>query len=144
MPPEAPAFDVAALLRAKNTRLAERLPAWTIRAMERIVHQNEVNAALSSLAEFRGTEFVERALGHLDIRVVVRGAERLPPSGKLTFCANHPTGGADGLALISAVGSSQGEALLPVNDLLFSIPQLADLFVPVDKYGSNLAAVKSP
>lgn len=143
MPLDAAPFDVAALLRAKNPGLAARLPAWAVRAAKRVVHQDEVNEIISSLVEFRGAEFAGRALDRLGIRVEVQGVERLPPTGRITLCANHPTGGADGLALIKTVGGVRGEALLPANDLLFSIPQLADLFVPVDKYGSNLAAVKA-
>lgn len=141
MPPDATYFDIAASLRAKNPRLAERLPVWAFALMRRVVHQDEVNAILALLADFRGAEFAERALARLDIRVEVRGADKLPADGRLTFCANHPTGGADGLALILLAAKARGEALLPANDLLFSLPQLADNFVPIDKHGSNFAAV---
>jgi putative hemolysin len=52
--------------------------------------------------------------------------------------ANHPLGGLDGMALIRTVGGRLGEVRVPANDLLMNVPQLRDLFVPVNKHGSNV------
>ena len=131
--------DVRALFRSKNPAVAARIPPWIYEIIGRIIHEDEINRGLAALEGYRDFNFADHVLSRLGITVRLSGAARIPSAGRITFCANHPTGGADGLALIHLAGLSRGEALIPVNDLLFSVPQLESLFVPIDKHGSNLS-----
>jgi putative hemolysin len=43
----------------------------------------------------------------------------------------------DGIALLHESGKIKKEVLFPVNDLLMNLPNLYELFIPVNKHGSN-------
>lgn len=118
------------------------MPGWMFRYIEGIVHQRELNSLIRDLEHYRGFDFVSKALEFLDISIDIRGVDRIPLSGRITLCANHPTGGADGLAMFLLAARLGRGVLVPVNDLLFSIQQLEEFFVAVDKHGSNFQRIK--
>jgi hypothetical protein len=133
--PEKPYVDVQALFMAKNPAVASRLPGWVYSLIRAVAHEQDLNRILPQLEGLAGWQFAEAALGLLDIKVKIIGQDHLPlpapdsaatnPGLPLpTFCANHPLGGADGLAMISLLGRTYGNPVYPSNDLLLSIPQL--------------------
>jgi putative hemolysin len=130
-------IDLRALFMAKNPRVAERIPAFGYALLEKIAHQRELNDGIERLSGFEGRDFIREALATLDIKTVVKGAHRIPRDGRLTFCANHPLGGADGLALMSLVYGVRDDFLWPTNDLVMTIPQLASHAVAINKHGGN-------
>lgn len=137
----APPLDVQALFRAKNPRLARRIPPSAMRVLELIIHQRELRGFIERTRQCSGCEFVDAALSELRIEIEYEGIDRLPPSAHIVICANHPTGGIDGLVLMQLLCRRYGGLTLPANDLLLSLPGLADLVTPVDKYGSNARRV---
>lgn len=108
-----------------------------MRLVELAVHQRELHRFVNATRGCSGCEFVERALAFLEIRVRTRGEDRLPHDSVPVICANHPTGGADGLALMSILCRRYGALRVPANDLLLVLPPLRDFLAPVDKHGSN-------
>ena len=136
-----PPLDVQALFRAKNPRLARRIPPYAMRMLELIIHQRELRRFVERTRHCSGCEFVDAALSELQIETEYVGADRLPASPNVVICANHPTGGIDGLVLMQLLCRMHGGLKLPANDLLLSLPGLADLVTPVDKYGSNARRV---
>jgi len=56
--------------------------------------------------------------------------------------ANHPLGGLDGMALMWAVGKVRKDIVFPVNDLLMNLDNLKELFIPINKHGSNAGNVR--
>ncbi|MFO8041653.1 MAG: 1-acyl-sn-glycerol-3-phosphate acyltransferase [Alkalispirochaeta sp.] len=130
-------IDVVQMLQSKNPRIAAGLPAVVLRGLERVAHQRELRAFLREVDSCGGCEFVERALKRLAITVKVEGREHLPPSPRFVLCANHPTGGIDGLVLMQLLCRRYGGLLVPANDLLLGLTGLSELLVPINKYGSN-------
>ena len=130
-------IDVVQMLRSKNPSVAAGLPAVVLRGLERIAHQRELRAFLREVAGCGGCDFVELALKWLAITVEVEGREHLPPSPRFVVCANHPTGGIDGLVLMQLLCRRYGGLLVPANDLLMGLTGLSELLVPINKYGSN-------
>jgi putative hemolysin len=63
--------------------------------------------------------------------------ENVPANGRFLFASNHPMGGMDGIALISAVGDKFSNMLFPVNDILMNIKGLDTIFIPINKHGSH-------
>ena len=53
---------------------------------------------------------------------------------------NHPLGGIDALAIIDEIYPIRNDLKFVVNDLLLHLPNLKDLFVGVNKHGSNSKA----
>lgn len=112
-----------------------------MRVLELIIHQRELRRFIEKTRHCSGCEFVEAALSELQIEIEYEGIDRLPASAHIVVCANHPTGGIDGLVLMQLLCRRHGGLKLPANDLLLSLPGLAELVAPVDKYGSNARRV---
>ncbi len=115
-------IDIRGLFNEKNPRLARLLPSAFFRYVERIAHLREVNEQILRTAGMDGVAFARASLEFIDIRVRIRNPERVPPGGRITVCANHPHGGADGLALMHLVGTARGDFAVPANDLLGVLP----------------------
>ena len=62
---------------------------------------------------------------------------KIPKNGKVILAMNHPLGGMDAIALISALQNHRKDIKFIVNDLLMNLTHLADLFVGVNKHGKN-------
>jgi putative hemolysin len=141
IPGEQP-FDLVSMIAEKNPRLAAALPPILRRLIELVAHQREVRRFIGATAGCDGCEFVRRALVELGITTTLHNRERLPRDPRFVMCANHPTGGIDGLVLMNLLCETYGGVRVPANDLVLALPALETLVVPVDKYGSNAGRVE--
>ncbi len=131
-------INLQAIINSRLSPAKRRfVPRFLIRALERLVRQDELNGILRRTYPAVGTEFAKAALADLDIRVKVEGVGNIPETGRVVFAANHPLGGLDGIALIAVLGSVYGDERLrfPVNDLLTNVKPLDNIFVGINKYG---------
>ncbi len=135
--PDYPQINVTDVIRSKNPRLLKFLPRFIIRKIEKIIHQDEVNWYLKEHHQADGYEFVTAGLKMFGARVHVEGKENVPEGKRLLFASNHPLGGLDGLVFVNVVHEMLGEIRFPVNDLLLNIPNFKEIFLPVNKHGSN-------
>ncbi len=119
----------------KNPALARWLPRFVIAYLKRIVHQDDVNRILHSYAQLPPVEFIRASLQDLRIGYSSVGIERLDPTSRYLFAANHPFGGMDGLMLLDELDRYFSSGRIIVNDLLMNIKPLAPLFVPINKHG---------
>lgn len=60
-------------------------------------------------------------------------------SGPLIVVANHPFGGIEGIILASVLGSLRLDVKFMANSLLNCIPEMRDLFIPVNPFKGNSA-----
>lgn len=130
-------IDLSAILKSrKGTR---RIPAFAVSWLKRLIRQDELNAMLAAAYPRRGAAFCCAVLDHLGIAVNVRHAERLPEvNRRVVYASNHPLGGLDGMALIDWVTRRHGvEPQFIVNDLLMAVEPLSDVFLPINKHGSQ-------
>src|SRR5665647_1734011 len=125
------------LVADKNSKLASRLPGFVYGLMNRLLHIREVNEIIRKYGHLKGVPFIEAVLQYFEVKVVHHGEENLPASGQYIFASNHPLGGFDGLLLIKAVTDHMGKSLFLVRDELTKIPPLADLFIPINKFGDQ-------
>lgn len=129
-------IDVGAVIEARAGK--GRVPGWVVRALARLIRQDELNHLLAEAYPARGSGFCSRVLDILGIRLQVDGSANLPESPRAVFISNHPLGGLDGMALISMIAARYGvEPLFVVNDLLMAVEPLTDVFLPVNKHGSQ-------
>lgn len=84
--------------------------------------------------------FLNEAIRVLDLRIEVRGAEHLPLSAECIVVANHPCGGAEGIALLRLLLQRYGRVIVPANRLLARLGPLASLLAPVDVFGAKRGA----
>lgn len=131
------------LQRIVNERLSKGkrrfVPRWLVRRLERLVRQEELNGILERTYPKVGTEFAKGSLEDLNVSLKVEGMENIPSEGRFVFASNHPLGGLDGIALIAVLGAKYGDDHLrfPVNDLLLNVKPLDNVFVGINKYGSQ-------
>jgi putative hemolysin len=117
----------------------------TSRPLARVLALDEFNRTYECASEISrdggDTDFVERALESLDvtIRVPADDLARIPSTGPLLVVANHPFGGADGLALLALLRRVRRDVKLFANRFLGVIPELRDALILVDPFGSPAA-----
>jgi 1-acyl-sn-glycerol-3-phosphate acyltransferase len=130
-------IDVERAIAAKNPRLLKWLPRFLLRYMKRILHEDQLNKAIEENKHLYGVDFARAAVKEIGANVTVVGLENVPPEGGVMLAANHPLGGLDGVAFISAVGEVRSDQRFFVNDILMAMKNFAPIFVPVNKHGKN-------
>lgn len=133
-------IDVEQVLRSRLPRLSRLMPLRLVSGLKKIICQDEINRLLEENAGKTGAEFCRGILKSLDITVDVRNAGNLPPKKhrRVVFVSNHPLGGLDGLALIDLIQSHYGgQVWFVVNDLLMAVKPLENVFLPINKHGSQ-------
>jgi len=125
------------LIKEKNAKLAARIPGFVYGLMNKLLHISEINQIIRDYGHLQGIPFIEAVLDYFEVKVVHHGVENLPENGQFIFASNHPLGGFDGLMLIKAVTDHMGKSLFLVRDELTKIPPLAQLFIPINKFGDQ-------
>ncbi len=136
-------IDLDSVLKEKNPRLLKILPGFLIRYLKKIVHQDDLNRALYKFRDKMEVDFTDAILFEdFGLNLSVIGMEHMPEK-RFIMAANHPLGGLDGMALISIIGRKNRDVIVPSNDLLMNVPHLCNLFIPVNKHGSNYQNFKT-
>jgi putative hemolysin len=135
--PEELKVDVRKIFSEKNPRMAKLLPGFVYRYIERIAHQEFINNFLSRHRGKRGLDFIHAVFDEFNTTIVVKGDDNIPREGRFIFASNHPLGGFDGLILIDIVSGYLGESKFLVNDILMNLRLMDDIFIPINKHGSQ-------
>lgn len=137
-------LDIAGILKKRIPASKQRfIPGFLYKALARLIHQDELNEMLRVSYPSMGSDFSKKILKYLDIEIEIEDAENLPKEGKrVVFASNHPLGGLDGIALIAVLGDRYGDENIRfmVNDLLMNVEPLSNVFLPINKYGSQARA----
>lgn len=135
-------IDIKRLIASKNPRLAKWIPGFVIRYLKRILHQDEINDFLVKNHDVYNAEFCEEVVKYFNIKIELIGKENIPENGPIILAMNHPLGGMDALALVTAIKDRRRDIKFIVNDLLMHLHNLSDLFVGVNKHGKNDQSVR--
>ncbi|MDO5035421.1 MAG: 1-acyl-sn-glycerol-3-phosphate acyltransferase [Porphyromonas sp.] len=129
-------IDIKKVIRQKYKGY---MPNFVFKWLERLIEQDELNRLHTLTKDMSGVDAADRLIEELDQSVEVIGADRLPPKEeRCLFVSNHPLGGADGIIYTSLLGRYyDGNIALLVNDVLLNLEQFSDVFVPVNKYGTQ-------
>lgn len=134
-------IDIEKVLASKMGSKARFVPGFAVRWLRKIAHEDEVNQFLWESRDVQGTEWLERCVDYLQMKLTIEGVENLPDKddGKLyTFVANHPLGGQDGVALGAFIGKRyDGKFRYLVNDLLLNLPGLKPVSIGINKTGKQ-------
>ena len=130
-------IDVAAILRAKAPKLADKLPRFVINWLRLTVHEADFNYIRENYWDLPPQAFIRACFRDWHISYSMDGLEKLERDGRYLFVANHPFGGMDGLMLIDKLIDHFGDVRVVVNDILRAIEPLDELWVPVNKHGSQ-------
>lgn len=132
--------EVRKLIADKNPTLLKWLPGFVIRWIEKIIHQDQVNAFMAANKDANAFEFSEAAVELLNQKLSVKGIENVPPMDQpCIFVANHPFGGMDAITIIHLLKDVRPDIKFIVNDLLMAVRNLKEKFVGVNKVGRSAA-----
>ena len=86
--------------------------------------------------------FCDDVLLGMDVRTIVSDEDRarIPKTGPVVVVANHPFGGIEGVVMLSILNSVRPDAKAMANYLLQLIPEMREMFIPVNPFGSPNAA----
>ena len=112
---------------------------WQKGLLKRLLCEEEFQQFAARHRHLKGLDMVEQVLDHLQLRcdITSRDLEQIPEQGPLVIVANHPTGTADGLALLYAVSRVRRDVKVVANRMLTHLQPLSSLFIPVDNLGSK-------
>ena len=135
-------IDLENIFKSKNPKLVKLLPGFVFNYLRKVIHEKEVNSLLFQNRNKFGLDFIDEALKKFGVKITIKGLENIPETGRYIIASNHPLGGLDGLALMNVVGKLRKDIVFPVNDLLLFLPNLKELFIPINKHGSNTENIR--
>lgn len=130
-------IDIRKLIGSKNKALLKWLPSFIIAYFKRILHEDEINFIISKYRDKTNENFCEAVINHFNIKLDVDGIENIPQTGGVTLAMNHPLGGMDALALVTALKNHRTDLKFIVNDILLHLESMKGMFVGVNKLGKN-------
>lgn len=131
-------IDFKEIVASKAPETAKKIPNFVYYILEKWLCVEQINVVMERHKDLQGVDFVRDVLSEsFQVKINVHGKENIPHDSKLIVASNHPLGGFDGMALIQAVADCREDIIFPVNDFLTYIPNLAPLFIPINKVGSN-------
>lgn len=128
-------IDVDKIIAAKAKGV--KIPRFLVNYLKRTIHQDDVNDFIVKERNRYGIDFADDIIGKFKATMDIYGFENVPQDGRFIFASNHPMGGLDGMALISAVGKRFKDLKFPVNDMLLFLKNFSDIFLPVNKTGTT-------
>ncbi len=137
-------IDIPKVVETKSPKTYKRIPKFIFRWLERTIHQDEINDFLENHQNETPIEFARHTIELFDAKLDIIHPEYLPKTGRYIVVSNHPLGGLDGLAYISAIGQYRSDIKFPVNDLLMYLTPMKGIFIPINKHGKqNTEAVRN-
>lgn len=130
-------INLEKLFQDKNPKLYRLIPTFVFKYLRRVIHQDEINANLYEFRDLHRIDFIKAVLNRFGVIIHSKDLKNLPATGRYIIVSNHPLGGLDGMALMQEIGKVRTDFLFPVNDLLMNLPNLKQLFIPINKHGSN-------
>jgi len=130
-------IDIKEVFLQKSPRLAKVIPGFVYSYISRILQLEFINDFLERNGHLKGIDFVDQVVYEFNVKEHIFGYENIPDSGRFIFASNHPLGGFDGMLLMKYVSQKLGKLKFLANDILMTIPNLSDMFVPVNKHGGH-------
>ncbi|MDD3691082.1 MAG: 1-acyl-sn-glycerol-3-phosphate acyltransferase [Bacteroidales bacterium] len=134
---QAPLIDVEKVIYEKNKSLYRILPRFFINYIRRVIHEKELNNYLLNDPTTKGFDFAEKIIDYFNVTYSVANEENIPKTGNYIVVGNHPLGGFDGLIVTNLLHKHRNDILVTSNDLLMNIPNLHELFIPINTVGTN-------
>lgn len=128
------------MLTKLGRRRMKYIPGFMVRAIEKMICVPQINRLLRINYPKTGADFARGVLDCLNVKVNVHKVDNLPPASdrRVMFVSNHPMGGIEGMAMIDFMNRYYGgQVYVMVNDILMALEPLQNVFVPVNKHGSQ-------
>lgn len=131
-------LDLDKAIETKAPGIYNKIPRFVINWLKRKVHLDELNHILDIYRDEQGVDFAAACVGYFNLDLKVRGLDDISDTGRFIFASNHPLGGLDGICLSAVIGKKYDKNIrFPVNDILLMIKNLQNIFIPINKHGSQ-------
>ena len=136
-PPDAagPGQHIVDVLIAERAPRLAASPAWPLARplLYRLLNYRKARRMADAIAPLAGHEALAYVSRLLEVKVEVRGLERIPQAGRVVIIANHPTGIADGVAAWDALRGRRPDLCFYANaDAHRVVPGFSDVLIPVE------------
>lgn len=128
-------IDLKKAIAKKSERLANM--SFVINLLRKLIHEDEINECIYVNSHLHGIEFADGVMNYFNAEIHTSFSPKIKLEGRYIFASNHPLGGLDGVALISAVGRKFTNLRFPVNDFLLEIKNFNPVFIPINKHGGQ-------
>lgn len=121
-------------------------PLWPLMrpVLYRFLHYKEAVRMADEMAPLSGWEALDYLSRLLAIDLRVKGIENIPQSGGFILACSHPTGIADGIAVLDMLKRVRRDVAVFANrDALRVAPRLADVLIPVEWRAGEKTHAKS-
>lgn len=130
-------IDLSASVKERFPRFGRIAPSFILRFLEWVIMQDRMNDMLDRFADTKGTEFHNKVIEDLNLKIEIEGLENLPENSKCFFAANHPFGVLDGMLLTKIVGDKYVNYKAIGNDAFMFVPNLRPYIAIVNVYGRS-------
>jgi len=130
-------IDTERIIRQSNSKILKRTPKFVINLIKKIIRQEEVNSQIIEHKDRYGLDFIVANMAYIGVSMTTKGLEKLPDSGRYIFVCNHPLGGIDFYAALIAARKKYPKVKAVANDILMSLKNLRELFLPVNVFGRS-------
>lgn len=130
-------IDVEKSVRTSNSGFLKSLPGFILKLIIKFIGQEEMNRTIYKHREKSGVPFIDSILREWNVNIEIKGSENLPRSGRFIFVANHPVGGMEAMAFLSMIYRFFPDVISPSNQLLYAIPNIRPLMLPVNVFNKN-------
>ncbi len=136
-------IDISRMFAERAPHIVRRLPPGTLTLLRPLLRLQLLNAGLRRLSTMDVASMFEYVLDRLGVGVRIEGREHLKGISRPVFACNHPSGGIEGMAMISTAIREFGDIALPANEILSRIVPLRPHIVPIDRYRGNAAIART-
>lgn len=132
-------INVDEIIRTKAPKIYKKIPGFVINLLAKLICQEKINELIRNNANSTGVDFMENMIHDFGVKIKLMGEENLPPAEqRCIFASNHPLGGLDGICLSAVLGRKYNKHIkYLVNDILYFITPLQEIFIPINKHGSQ-------
>ncbi|MDR3218650.1 MAG: 1-acyl-sn-glycerol-3-phosphate acyltransferase [Dysgonamonadaceae bacterium] len=132
-------INVQEIIHTKAPQASKKIPGFVVKALAKLIKQDGLNRFLAFNGSGKGVDFMNNAMQYFNVSLRSVGEENLPDAGKqCIFASNHPLGGMDGICLSAYLGNHYNTKIkYLVNDILYAITPLRNIFVPINKHGAQ-------
>lgn len=130
-------LDIDRIFKEKNPSLYKWIPKFILSYFKKIAHQDELNEILTDNPDKYGVEFGKACTNKFNVKSHTVNLDKIDKTKRYLFVANHPLGGLDGIIFMNEMGQYFEKIQFPVNDILLHIGRFNDIFVPINKHGSQ-------
>lgn len=128
-------IDLKRAIAKKSKRLAGM--TLVIDFLRKLIHEDGINECINVNSHLQGIEFADGVMKYFNAEVETFFSEEIKLEERYIFTSNHPLGGLDGVAFISATGRKFKNLRFPVNDFLLEIKNFDPIFIPINKHGGQ-------